>query len=357
MAKFSFIIPIYNCDAYLEKCVCDIEKVALDDYEIILVDDGSMDHSGTVCDELAERNRKVIPIHQKNAGVSAARNAGVEAASGDYVIFLDADDNIESAKLAKLCRIVESDKEIDLLLYGLSFDYYRKGKCYRTENLHCEKAQKLAKEEWCREYYELYMINYISPIWNKIFKREIIRNHELRFSEKMFLYEDLEFVFQYMTYCGTIYSSNEIVYHYRQAEDEGNAKRRLKRIDSLLQFIKQIEVSLEDMIDRMQVDELAVRLEMKKILESLYIVLIREKITVSNINEMRKMCSEYSYWRKESEVKELTYLPKRDQNYSAKIEHQKVYNLWLQDRYTRIRHKIANQVKSSSVYQRCMRRK
>lgn len=357
MGKFSFIIPIYNCDTYLKKCVCDIETMALDQYEIILVNDGSTDNSGIICDELAEKNEKIITIHQKNAGVSAARNAGIEASSGEYVVFLDADDIIESAKLAKVCEVIENDKELDLVLFGLSFDYYRNGNCYRQETLCCEKKGRLEREEWCKEYYRFYMVNYLSPIWNKIFKRDIIASHHLRFSEKMFLYEDLDFVFRYMAHCNVIYSSDEVIYHYRQSEDEGNAKRRLKRIDSLLEFMKQIDKALDYMIAQTLRDESSVRLEMKKILESLYLVLIREKVTVSNIDEIKKICSEYAKWRKTSEVVELPFLSESDQNYSRKIEKQKVYSLWMQDKYIGIRHRVANQVKSLGIYQRYARRK
>ena len=97
--KFSFIIPVYNCGQYLDKFIREIENVNLFNYEIILVDDGSTDDSGNVCDSIAQRNGKVYCIHQKNQGVSSARNNGLRSASGDYICFFDADDNIVPEKL------------------------------------------------------------------------------------------------------------------------------------------------------------------------------------------------------------------------------------------------------------------
>ena len=109
MKKFSFIIPVYNCEKYLEKCVDKIKDINLNTYEIILVDDGSEDSSGSLCDRLAHENKVIHCMHQKNQGVSAARNTGLKTADGDYVIFLDADDTMEPEKMHELLGKIEEE--------------------------------------------------------------------------------------------------------------------------------------------------------------------------------------------------------------------------------------------------------
>ena len=81
--KFSFIIPVYNGENYIARCVCNIEKIDINDYEVILINDGSTDDSGSICDNLAKKNRKIHCIHQKKQGVSAARNNGLKASRGE----------------------------------------------------------------------------------------------------------------------------------------------------------------------------------------------------------------------------------------------------------------------------------
>ena len=90
----SVIIPIYNRERYLERCVRSVAASSRQDIELILIDDGSVDHSGALCDRLADEDKRIIVIHQQNAGVSAARNRGLEKAQGKYFAFVDSDDYI-----------------------------------------------------------------------------------------------------------------------------------------------------------------------------------------------------------------------------------------------------------------------
>lgn len=98
----SVIVPVYNTGAFLEKCVRSIEAQTFTDYELILIDDGSTDGSGTMCDKLAERDARIRVVHQKNAGLSAVRNRGVSLASGEYILFIDSDDFIEPEMLSQM---------------------------------------------------------------------------------------------------------------------------------------------------------------------------------------------------------------------------------------------------------------
>ena len=118
MPRLSFIVPVYNVSPYLRKCVDSLLMQDCEDNEIILVDDGSTDDSGTICDELAAAYENIRVIHQQNGGLSAARNAGLKAAEGEYICFVDSDDYWEENVLGGLMEQVEREK-----LDVLRFDY------------------------------------------------------------------------------------------------------------------------------------------------------------------------------------------------------------------------------------------
>ena len=98
----SLVIPVYNVEKYLDKCMESVLAQTYDNYEVILVDDGSTDNSGKMCDEYAERDSRVTVYHQKNSGVSVARNVGIENAKGEFISFIDSDDWVDESYLEKL---------------------------------------------------------------------------------------------------------------------------------------------------------------------------------------------------------------------------------------------------------------
>ena len=108
-ALISVIIPVYNVEQYLHKCIDSILEQTFQNFELILVDDGSTDNSGKICDEYAIKDKRIIVIHQNNAGVSAARNTGLDSAKGEYIYFLDSDDWIESNALELLISLIEKN--------------------------------------------------------------------------------------------------------------------------------------------------------------------------------------------------------------------------------------------------------
>ena len=110
---FSIVIPVYNVEKYLDECMQSILQ-QLDsinnDCEILLIDDGSTDNSGNICDELASKDKRIISVHKKNGGISEARNAGIDLASGEYLFFLDGDDYLENNTIEVLVRILEKQR-------------------------------------------------------------------------------------------------------------------------------------------------------------------------------------------------------------------------------------------------------
>lgn len=336
--RYSFIIPVFNCKTYLSACVESILAADVDDCEIILVDDGSTDGSGAVCDELAEKYSQARVIHQPNGGASAARNRGIREALGDQVLFFDADDTIEPDALGQILADPRC-AEADLTIFGLTFDYYYNGSCYRRDPMFFEKDGIMDRAEWNREFARLYDKNSLSPVWNKVFRREILRTGGLELDAEMFLYEDFEFVLRYMAYCDTIFNVPKAVYHYRQSEDEGNAKRRLARIDCLSDFLVPIEAAVNGLP--------GVPAEQKEaVLVELYQVLARGKISGAGLKQIAGICGDYAQWY-------------HSRGYAAGASgfHRdlcggKALRLMMQDRKTALRHRIAVWAKAHHLYKR-----
>ena len=113
---FSIIVPSYNVEKYLGEAVESVKKQNFSDYEIILVDDGSTDNTGSLCDELANNNSKIRVIHQKNAGLSEARNSGMQIAKGRYFILLDADDKLSNDSMENLQKAIEDQNYPDFVV-------------------------------------------------------------------------------------------------------------------------------------------------------------------------------------------------------------------------------------------------
>lgn len=339
MSSYSFIIPVFNCEKYLESCVKSVMEIGLEHFEIILVDDGSADGSGGLCDTLETHYAQVKCIHQSNQGVSCARNRGLRIAGGDYVAFIDADDAINPTAFRKMLERLCQDPTIDMAVFGISFDYYYHGRCYRRDTLPPALTGRLSRDVWVGELSRLYETNALSPIWNKVIRRSLLVKYKLELREDMFLYEDLEFSLRCMARCGTILFFSDIVYHYRQAEDEGNAGRRLKRIKHLPELIEQVEAALNDLSGNQKMQEKHDAIN--SILLSLYLVLMRVKIAVSTSREIKMICQDFSQWWA------VHAQPPGGENkrFIDELLNEKVVQLIFERVYVAARHKVAVRVK------------
>lgn len=343
MKKISFIIPVYNCAEYLEQCVKSIQEVDFDCYEIILVNDGSTDDSGYICEQLSNTYNTIKYVFQKNQGVSAARNQGLNIAEGDFVMFFDADDTIEAPKLFRVLQKMEENSDIDIAIFGHSFDYYHDKRLYRRDEMQTPLIGVNGSNLWIQKIWELYNTNSLNPIWNKVFKRSFLIHHELYFRRDMFLYEDLEYSLRCIAHCENILFEPNIIYHYRQSE---GAVLRLKRISHIPIIIKEIEKAFDNLLMAKQEEEK--RNETEKIAVTLYLILVREKISVSNLKEIGTVCDDFATWFCDKKYQGI----KREQSFIDALLKHRVANLAVRRYYTALRHKIAVKVKSSVFYKK-----
>ena len=346
MKKISFIIPVFNCDRYLESCIENIFCIGLSNYEVILVDDGSTDDSYRICRELSHNYSQIVAIHQENRGAASARNRGIMQSKGKFIVFLDADDSFDSNGLSELLARMDFDESIDVAIYGMTFDYYKNGICYRSDDISYPLPGLKKEFHWRSELSDMYDSNALSSVCNKVFRKDIIDRERLLFNEKMFIYEDLEFFLRYLSFCKNIYMSSECIYHYRQSEDEGNAGRRLKRIEKLTEVVDHIEAALDELIIAQKIDDQSQKI--KSILLELYCVIAREKIAIASRKEIGKICVDFADWMSKRDV----VVPEKHVAFINMIIQKKVSSFVWQRRYTRCRHKIAVWIKSTMIYRK-----
>lgn len=235
--KISVIIPVFNCAGYLDAVIDSILRSGLDVCEIITVNDGSTDDTGLVLQKLSDRFPIIKVVEQENKGVSSARNKGIQEAKGDYLLFVDADDSLEEGSLAEANGILEAEHP-DMLLFGMWFDYYHHGRLYRSDEIVFPKCGSMDKEEARNIFEELFQHNMLSPVWNKLIRRELLTANGISFMENMIEMEDYLFSVRCLSECSKIYVMNRAAYHYRQAENERGTYNRLWRIDSLSGYIE-----------------------------------------------------------------------------------------------------------------------
>lgn len=184
MPKISIIIPVYKVEKYLERCLDSVLNQTLTDFELLLIDDGSPDRSGEICDAYAARDSRIVVIHQENGGPSKARNTGLDAARGDYIGFVDADDYIEPQMYETLYQnIIEYQADISVIGFRKVFDGYCRTAAYdRMERVLLNQKEALWEALRCRRF--------IMVPWDKLYRRELLQGH--RFPVGM-LYEDSVF--------------------------------------------------------------------------------------------------------------------------------------------------------------------
>jgi len=218
MPKVSIIIPVYKAEKYLSRCVDSILKQTLSDFELILIDDGSPDNSGKICDEYAIKDKRITVIHQENQGVSAARQKGLDTAKGEYVIHADPDDWVESNWLELLYnKAISSNVDI------VSCDFIRE---YMTGSVY--------QSERPTSYYRNDLIKDLlsEKIWgstcNKLVKRNFIIENNISFDKRQNLWEDLLFVTK-LVLCGASYEHiDKGLYHYDCFSNTNSIVRKSK---------------------------------------------------------------------------------------------------------------------------------
>lgn len=201
----TIIIPVYNVEKYIRKCIESCLSQTYEKIEIIIIDDGSTDKSGKICDEYS-KNKKIRVIHQKNSGVSKARNIGIKKYStGKWLVFIDADDYIDPHFVEYMVSLVKKD----------NLDFGILTKCYisNDEVNHCEKIERVDSD---RATELLLSQEVLVGCWNKIYKKSYLIKNNIFFQENLYYGEGLNFIIDSAQNTNKIIISNKKLYYYRK---------------------------------------------------------------------------------------------------------------------------------------------
>lgn len=216
MRMVSIIVPVYNTEKYLPQCIDSIIVQSYPDLEIILVDDGSADRSGKICDEYVLKDSRIKVIHKENGGLVSARQAGIHAAVGEYIGFVDSDDWIEQDMYQTLYDAAVLNNA-DIVVEGAVDDF--EGKCMISSNqlsngkyaVYDERKDIYSKMLCCKDFFCLGIHPYL---WNKLFRREIVLQHMNKIPQSIRVGEDAAAVYPMLAMARSIIIMNTAHYHY-----------------------------------------------------------------------------------------------------------------------------------------------
>lgn len=231
----SIIVPIYKVQDFLEACIDSILQQSYKNLEIILVDDGSPDNCGLICDDYAKKDDRIVVIHKENGGLSDARNAGLDICKGDYVWFIDSDDYLLSDNLFKLMQTVIND-DLDMISFG--FKKVAQDGNELPTIISYESINNILNGEELLNNYAL-----ISNVWMYIFKKKIIDEYNIRFIKGIY-HEDEAFTTVYASYVNKFKYLPIYLYAYLQRADSimstSDYAKKVKRICDMIIIIKYI---------------------------------------------------------------------------------------------------------------------
>ena len=274
--KYSVIIPVYNVEKYIDRCLKSIISQNYDDLEIIVIDNGSTDSSGSICDTYASEYSNISVYHIENHGVGAARNFGLSKARGEFIYFVDSDDYLVGNLFADFADKLVS--ELDLAV----FSYYNSFEEDLTEKQRTEKSLPFKgnydKDGFIKIFKELFLSDMLYTVWNKIYRREFLLENNLSF-EQYELGEDVRFNLNVYRNVNRIFLSQDSYYVYVIGR-KGSAMSSYnpKRIQYQLQELKMVDSLLSDWyLDSFDLDQT-----------------IKARILMSNIYNISKQNTQFS---------------------------------------------------------------
>ena len=236
MPTVSVIVPVYKAEDYLDRCIDSILCQSFSDFELILVDDGSPDKCGEICDSRSEKDTRIKVIHQQNMGVSAARNTGLDNATGEVVFFCDSDDMITQGILEKLYLAIQNG-------YDMTTGYFEYIESTKNRNLvntrrYINTVELEVKSRFANEFDKSWQnVNYMSCD-GKLYRRSIIEENSIRFNNSLVVFEDFDFVLTYLNAISSFMVIDSYVYSVFSEKNDAPHSLNRSRLDYVDDYIK-----------------------------------------------------------------------------------------------------------------------
>lgn len=273
--KISVIVPIYNAEKWLRRCIDSLLSQTFQDFELLLIDDGSTDNSGKICEEYAELDSRIHVFHKPNGGLSSARNCGIDNAKGEWITFCDSDDFVYSSWLDNYN--IDEAGDADLIQQGAVSDKPVWMKLM---------SEKRCGFDYCGEPLTYFKIcdsqKSIGYAWIKLYKNAIIKRHNLRFDTELHFQEDIVFLLNYLYYCKIIKSHNKQGYFYFVPDWN-------KKYNTSIQEDLRLKKSLADYSDRLFADKNISKI-VRNYKDAYVFALMNRFGKVPKLNYLREIC-------------------------------------------------------------------
>ena len=239
--KISVIIPVYNAESTLRRCVDSVLAQTFTDFECLLINDGSKDKSGEICDEYAAKDSRVRVFHKENGGVSSARNVGLDNATGEWIAFVDSDDWVGESYLGNLIGHYNSYPKIELVV---SFSEYIFGDKRRIDNY---EPLQVNRSDF-QILFSKYDMSWHTGPWAKLYKKRVIDGKALRFNEDMNIGEDAVFFYTYLTLIDGLFISSDTDYRYI-ADADGSLTKKVFPLESEMASCRRINEAVDNLLN------------------------------------------------------------------------------------------------------------
>ena len=288
---FSIIVPAYNCESTLERCVKSILQQKVNDWDLLLIDDGSRDGTAELCDSLAAQDSRIRVFHKKNGGVSSARNMGLDNANGEWILFLDSDDEFSKDSLLHYTRVTEGVdyNSPELILANMVY-------------VHNDYSETVVYGENIDSLEKLYRQRLWGSVWNKVFSKAVIDKYCIRFDESLHLSEDYLFVAEYCSHVSElIYIPDPCYYQYAPKISYSDKYRNYISFSNNLQVYAKIK-EVNPFCSRFMVDGLIMSL-----FRELKLIKKGRKETISRFKDFVGRDIKYSLGRKKFAIRALSH--------------------------------------------------
>lgn len=294
--KVSVIVPIYNVEKYLDRCMNSLINQTLKNIEIILVDDGSPDNCPKMCDEYAKKEPRIKVIHKQNAGLGYARNSGLDIATGEYVAFVDSDDYVEKDAYERMYDAARK-YQIDMVLCG----FYGDNQGVRSEVMIQNMPQREKIIGSCKDYITnlVGQLPHVSQnmfygyaVWNILFSNDVIKKHHIRFeSERVYLSEDILFQVEYAAKIQKVLLYPVPLYNYCLNPDSLTTRYDFNRQDKAVVLYKKLRNVLVNL--NVDIDNFELRTQRMLLAKTLFVICdaIKALDTKEAICEVGRICN------------------------------------------------------------------
>lgn len=285
----SIIIPVYNVERFIRQTIESVLTQKVTSWQLILVNDGSIDASGKICDEYAQKDPRISVIHQPNLGVSTARNKGLDKANGKYICFIDGDDYVDSNYLSSMSTKIDGH---DAVYADVTHRYPAENRISTAFSYPDRVTITLASDP--DRITRLKIIENGFPV-AKLFRRDMIEKFKLRFDQQLSYHEDHIFVLEYLSHCQSIVLTSDTSYQYRHLPESTSLSKRNHPAEKLISAANKLLPIVESLIEKYNITDRKYRQRLYTILGLNQILLALKNKNTHEISAIGNAVRQYQW--------------------------------------------------------------